>query len=256
MRALLDRLIDYAGVFPPANLPLAAAVREYREAVASADGWILGPMLLHASQVREYDGPGPIGVVSGEPIMGDFVQIETRSAPGDAARTIEAMAGCAPVLYVEATDSSDRTFLEAIGRARVEGHDVRAKIRTGGETASSFPAPAQVAGFINACVDRAIPFKATAGLHHPIRTRSLIAGATEHGFINMLAAVRCALSGRPEALEPCLSETEQAAFEMRSATWQGVGAEVSEEAIRDAMASIGSCSFEEPTGYLRRLELI
>src|SRR5207245_1843911 len=44
-----------------------------------------------------------------------------------------------------------------------------AKIRTGGVTAEAFPDPDRLSGFLLAAARRRLPFKATAGLHHPLR---------------------------------------------------------------------------------------
>ena len=55
-RALLSGLIDYAGLFPPALLGMADAVAEYRDARASAHGWVLGMFLCPASRLEELAG--------------------------------------------------------------------------------------------------------------------------------------------------------------------------------------------------------
>ena len=44
-----------------------------------------------------------------------------------------------------------------------------AKLRTGGVVEEAFPTVESVAGFIVRCAELGVPFKATAGLHHPLR---------------------------------------------------------------------------------------
>ena len=47
-----------------------------------------------------------------------------------------------------------------------------AKLRTGGVKPEAIPSVEEVAAFIRACADRRLAFKATAGLHHPVRACS------------------------------------------------------------------------------------
>ena len=56
---------------------------------------------------------------------------------------------------------------------------MRAKVRCGGERV---PAVDELGGFTRRCRALRLPFKATAGLHHPVR------GGSQHGFLNVAAA--------------------------------------------------------------------
>jgi hypothetical protein len=72
---------------------------------------------------------------------------------------------------------------------------LRLKLRTGGEDADAFPAPHELAGCIDAALDREMPFKCTAGLHRAVRHRENDTGFEHHGFLNVLVATRAALDG-------------------------------------------------------------
>ena len=257
---LLEGLIDYAGVFPPAELPLAAARAEYDAVRGGEHGWIVGPMLVPASSL---DDPALVGL--DDDLLGavadvtptrPVVQAERRVRAATAAAAIAELREVAPVVYLESSDAADLGFLEPIATARAVGLDVRAKIRTGGATASAFPSPGAVAAFLGACVARGVPCKATAGLHHPLRTPSAVPGATEHGFLNVLAAVRSALAGDPEATVAALATTDPADIEPATATFRGVGAAIDVHEVRDTFRSIGSCSVAEPAAHLVELGLL
>jgi len=49
----MTQLIDYAGLFPPAGLPMSAAVAEYAGQVAGAEAWMLGRFIVPASRLEE-----------------------------------------------------------------------------------------------------------------------------------------------------------------------------------------------------------
>ena len=42
LRALLTGVVDYAGLFPPARLPLDEAIRNYARYRQGSDAWMLG----------------------------------------------------------------------------------------------------------------------------------------------------------------------------------------------------------------------
>src|SRR6516165_211295 len=50
VRALLSRIIDYAGMFPPAQLPLEQAIRNYARYRTEPESWMLGRFVCPAAQ--------------------------------------------------------------------------------------------------------------------------------------------------------------------------------------------------------------
>ena len=50
-RILLEGIIDYAGLFPPAAVPMSAAVRNFAHYRASGSGWMLGRFVCPANGV-------------------------------------------------------------------------------------------------------------------------------------------------------------------------------------------------------------
>jgi hypothetical protein len=51
---LLDSILDYAGLFPPAKLAMAAAVESYARDRAGPDAWMLGRFVCPASRLEEF----------------------------------------------------------------------------------------------------------------------------------------------------------------------------------------------------------
>jgi hypothetical protein len=70
-RALLGRLWDYAGLFPPAQLPLDDAVAEWERIRVSGDAWMVNCFVTRAGVEVDLD---PLAVVDGpEERQGDLV---------------------------------------------------------------------------------------------------------------------------------------------------------------------------------------
>ena len=120
--------------------------------------------------------------------------------------------------------------------AAVAAAGAKAKLRCGG---ARVPRVEEVAAFFVAARDLELAFKATAGLHHPVRSER------EHGFLNLLTASARASAGAGEAeLRAVLAERDPAA--LRGAARQP----------RGRFVSIGSCSFSEPVEDLQALGIL
>jgi hypothetical protein len=242
--ALFAHLIDYAGLFPPAALPIAEAVRNYAAYRAGDESWMLGRFVVTAAQRSEVPDDFPLSVLG--LVENDAIEIKASTAD-EIAQAAEA---AADEVYVEV---SDLTLLDAVA-----AHGLRAKIRTGGVTADAFPAAAHVATFLRRCAELGIGFKATAGLHHPLRCLRPLTYASDaprgvmHGFVNVFLAA--ALLPHAEAIlledDPC-----SFAFDDDAASWRGHAVRTEElvRIRREFAISFGSCSFEEPVADLKEL---
>ena len=132
-------------------------------------------------------------------------------------------------------------------------------------TPGAFPGPAEVAEFINACRLAEVPFKATAGLHHPLRGSAPLtyevgaATCVMHGFINVFVASAFAFTHRlgTPSIRACLEEADVSAFIFtdEGLSWRRNVIDITQIArVREVFAlSFGSCSFEEPVADLKRL---
>lgn len=145
---------------------------------------------------------------------------------------------------------------------------IGAKVRTGGVTPDAFPTAENLARFISACAASATPFKATAGLHHPLRAEQRLTyepnppRAVMFGFMNVFIAAALAQSERvsPGMLVPMLEETSTDAvkFGDLGASWKSARLDNARLArARETLAlSFGSCSFEEPVADLIAMGLL
>lgn len=235
-RALLSRLIDHAPLFPPASMSLADALEEDARAQASPHAWVLARFVCPASRLAELSDPGRgFSVVLDEPISPGVEVLAVEAPYRDDLASLE---GLAAEVYVEVPldDALDVRLDELVA------HGLRAKVRCGG---SSVPTTGDLAAFIRGCRERHLIFKATAGLHHAVRSR------VEHGFLNLLAAV---VFGDEEA---ALAEEDPASFALDAAAfrWRGrfAGTPELSRARSERLHSIGSCSFFEPVEGLEAL---
>jgi hypothetical protein len=245
LRALLGRLIDYAGTFPPATLPCSAAAANYATYRAGPYAWMLRWLVVSA--------------VDADRVPAEFAGALSVLSDTDHPRaaTIESkrVGKLARPTYCEVSVAE----LDAVRDA-----GCFAKVRTGSVKPEGIPSVDEVAGFILACAERRLAFKATAGLHHPIRAEHPLTyeanapRAVLHGFLNVFLAAAFAWHGDRD-IAPILAETDPKAFRFDDRVhWRGRS--LSAEQVRDARANFahafGSCSFEEPVQDLQSLGIL
>lgn len=189
--------------------------------------------------------------------------IDSVELKAETAEQVALAAGAMPdsvEVYVEIRiDDDPRPLIEAIRRA-----GACAKVRTGGVEEALFPAPTLLARFLARCVEAGVRFKATAGLHHPLRARYPVSyepgcgQAVMYGYANVVLAAALLRAGASEAeARAALEETDPAALrpEADALAWRGhrIPAAALAEARREGMTGFGSCSFREPVDELARL---
>jgi len=237
--ALLERLIDHAPMFPPAALPLPDAVAEDRRARESRHAFVLGRFVCLASLIGELPDVGRGVSVVLDAVLPHDPRIEAVETypyfdPG-------AGVPHAGVVYVETPiDDGLEDRLDHLVELGLS-----AKVRCGGDAT---PSSAELARFVRACRKRDLAFKATAGLHHAVRSDG------EHGVLNLLAAVVF------EEEDAALAETDAGAFSLdaRVFSWRDHDASAADLARirRTLFHSIGSCSFFEPVEELEALGVL
>jgi hypothetical protein len=247
LRALLTELIDYAGLYPPAALPLPIVEERYQGFRASPEAWMLHRLVLPVGKLPEaHLDPAARVTLLAEADPGalppQVESIETKSA-----------AEFSLPVYRELP-------LDRI-------HDGFAKVRTGGLTPEAIPSAEELGAFLCAAAARKLPFKATAGLHHPIRSVRPLTYALDspeapmHGFLNVFGAAAMAWHGMDlghvvELLEE--RDPEALVFTDDEFLWNGhrLTTDQVAGARREFAHSFGACSFEEPVSELRGLGLL
>jgi len=291
---LLRDLIDYAGLFPPASLSMASSVANYDTYLNSRWTWILGRFIVPVARLGEFEkahkalpssseksGGWRLSVLPGSDVVADVARIRdfnSRMMSADSGwkamiesvevkvASPEELARLSLVIpaeletYFEFPLSSADECISAVARV-----GRRAKIRTGGETADKFPAAESVIEFIRLCAAADVPFKATAGLHHPLRSIHRLTYHSDspsgmmHGFLNVFLAAAFLRAGMERALAISLLES-CGPFEFSSGCihWRKNRLNTDEIAAarKDFAISFGSCSFTEPTDDLQSLHLL
>ena len=295
---LLSGIVDYAGLFPPAGLAMDRVVSNYSEYLSVSQSWMLGRLVVPAMKLGEFEDAAVeyLSEQSAWRISGlvppnserekydaaiarisEFNQkhsvaenglaivdaVEIKAASRDEIdATLESMPANIDVFFELNHRQIDSGLFQAIQSNKRQAF---AKIRTGGVTPDLIPSTNEVAEFIRTAASHQVGMKATAGLHHPIRSEFALTyeddapHSTMHGFVNVFAALGFAYRSQMEtnSLNEVLAESDPSAFKFGDdfLQWREFRLENAEiEALRHEQAiSFGSCSFVEPIQDLQSL---
>lgn len=277
--ALFAGMVDDAAMFPPARLPVAAAVDAHRTHRAAWYAPYVGPLLCAAHRAGELSAtladrwphgeealrvawivrPGvadPLAdlgeamrVASGDPRL-VVVGVEAPAAAVTPQAVVGQVGSRTPVWMEVDRRGPWRATLDTL--ATLDG-PVRAKLRTGGLEAAAFPSVDELAAFVHHAVVVGVAFKCTAGLHHAVRHADAETGVVHHGVLNLLSAVAAAVAGAPVARLVALLRS-------RDATALAAGVRdltpAAAAVVRAAFRSFGCCAVTEPIEELAALGLV
>lgn len=290
VRTLLSGIVDYAGLFPPSMVTMADAVANFAEYRKGPNSWLLGQFVVPVARLNEFldasedhlvaGDPWKLSVLAGEDIAATIREIKLFNAENAGRAVCDALEVKAATLskidntVAALPDDLTAYFEIAMGENFVDlvtalsMKKQRAKVRTGGVVREDFPPTREIIRFVRTCMAANVPFKATAGLHHPIRCFRPLTYASDaphgtmHGFLNVLLMTAFAReSYRVALLEEVMEEEFDEAFAFRDngVAWRN------EHFLTDGhiqrlrskgMISFGSCSFTEPVEDLQGLGLL
>jgi hypothetical protein len=287
LRALLAGIVDYAGLFPPAAVDMATAVRNYNSYLGDTDAWMLGRFVVPVARLSEFlaarnalasdrSAEGRLSAILGAGPDADLIRIREFNTVASGRAVVDSIEGkfATPeaierfgraarsefAVFAEVPEGSDLEPLVAVIRRA----GIHTKIRTGGVTSAAIPSPEAVVRFMRCCLDAGVAFKATAGLHHPLRAEYRLTyepaapTGVMYGYLNVFLAGALLADGLSDAdAVRVLDERDPNAFTFApgEVAWRGhvVNADLAERVRQRVAVSFGSCSFREPVDELHAL---
>jgi hypothetical protein len=291
LNSLLAGLVDDAGLFPPEQLPMGAALARHRademsesrgrsmlshrflcpasrlgelRAEPMLESWTVEPErpgLRNAPGLRLRlglivdTGLDGLAAVSAEALDDPRLELDLVEVPAPSTETVtsalETLVGVDTAVYIEGP--REPGWVKTVGAWAGPGGLRGAKVRCGGARAELFPSPEELAAFLCACAETAVNFKATAGLHGAVRHRDEATGFMHHGYLNLvLGTARAAAKGSVEEVAEVLASTDEAAL---VAEFRAVSARMA-LLTRAMFRAYGSCSTSDPREEAAALGLL
>ncbi len=316
-------LIDYAGMYPPANLDLSTAFKGYLKYLNSEDEWMMDKFICSIKSFEEFTNHETdlskqldnfksdrwlsfALVLTGSKTAKEFLKTldadlkliksfvsehsEMIVMDNFEAKLPEDIAGknntgackkfldeCSIIfnanemfgsrVFFEPPVNNDYEFVfeklaYTMAESNHEGGNAGFKLRTGGVTSELFPTSEQAAFALKTCNEHKLQFKATAGLHHPIRHYSDSVSTKMHGFLNVFGAgvLTYANALSLKEITGIVSDENASSFKFTEDEFRWNDIPASADSIRKArnefVLSFGSCSFDEPREDLKKLNLL
>jgi hypothetical protein len=232
--ALLEGLVDDAGLFPPSWLPMPDALARHR---ASRHPMLSRRFLCPGDRVDELLHCLGVDEQLDVHLVGD----EAVTLPEDPRLTVRA------VELRSGAMSEVPCYVEGIAPSVLSGRGVFGKVRCGG---LRIPPVDELAHYVTECARLSLPFKGTAGMHAAVRGWESTNDEPHHGFLNLLLAVSRSLTDGD--VEAVLASTDAGSLAAEALSLDGdlVGA------TRRLLHSYGSCDTERPVRDAKELGLV
>lgn len=292
LRALLANIIDYAGMFPPAQLPMDEAIRNYARYRTEPESWMLGRFICPAARLNELspyvdelfrDGP-PLAISALgrggndkasflEGLKQDLRDIDSFRARHLSNANVDVIETKLPLQSVDYSEAM-QIVKQALPRPYIffelspqpppklfvhgNGNQMGVKVRCGGIAAATVPSSDTLAMLIRNYRELDTPLKFTAGLHHPFRKYDSSIETKTFGFLNLfVAGVLVTVGARSVEIQLILENEGPSHFQFdnNAMSWRDLRATIPqiEAARRNNVISFGSCSFDEPREDLKAL---
>jgi hypothetical protein len=274
---MLEGFIDYAGLYPPANLDMQPVVHNWHSFLQSDDRWMLARLIIPASRLSEFkraseklfpsaeEEPWQLSVLL-PPVSSEHFESALQSviafnmeSCGAVANVVEFKADTTSEIENALTMLHDDLFpyielpIEEDPRgliAALSGAIAGAKVRTGGIEKELYPSSQSLSRFIHSCAIAGQSFKATAGMHHPCQHKNESVGVIEFGFLSVLQATAAASVGNAS-----LEEVEQI-LNAHTPDFSQFTENQLEKVRAELFNSLGTCSFDDPREDLRGMGLL
>ena len=291
LKLLLTAIVDYAGLFPPAELSMQEAIANYSKYCQTLDNWLLGHFVVPVSRLPELEVllvnrypenklviPCSISAILSENWELELKQIQAfnhRNQIQIAAVEFKPLSLGEIQQAINHLPKGIESFLEIPLDENLEnylavlkGTKVAAKIRTGGLSTEVFPPVDRLCQFIFASAEAQVPFKATAGLHHALAGNYAVSykgksfSTNMQGFLN-LSILAALVYGQKLTQSEALTVLQESSstnfkFQEDNITWHNHYLNLAElqKSRKCFFRSFGSCSFQEPLDELREFQLI
>lgn len=291
LKVLLSSIVDYAGLFPPAKLNLREAIANYIQYHQTQENWLLGRFVIPVSRLAELEtlladissdntttSNWSLSVILSEDWASEVTQIQAFNYSNQlkiASVEFKPLPSAEIKQAIDHLSNGMESFFEiplsedfAPYLTVLQGKQASAKIRTGGLTAKAFPNVDRLCRFIFASAAAQVPFKATAGLHHPLPGKYPVSYETKsfstsmQGFLNLsiLTALVYGQKLTQSEAQIVLQESSPSSFQFQddNIAWKDRHLNLAElqQARQYFFRSFGSCSFQEPLDELRELQLL